>query len=280
MGDGRNRVVMGDCLYRVDTPWGDLTDGPELGFISQIAVDSEGSVIVLQRSSPPLIVIDREGRFVRSFGDGLVRDGHGIYIDRDDRVFVVDRDAHEVLVFTVEGVVLDRLGQRDRPRFGAPFNHPTDCAVAKDGEIYVSDGYGNTRVHRFSPEGELLQSWGEPGAGPGAFTTPHAVWVDRADRVLVADRENDRVQVFDRGGRFLGAWTELYHPMDMFENAAGRVFVTDQVPRLTMFSPDGDVEGCCRPALNIAHGVSGDASGNIYLAEMNPSRITRLTPEA
>ena len=278
MGDGHNRVVLGARLFRVETPWGDLTGGPELKLISQIAVDSEGSLLILQRGQPPLIVIDREGRFVRSFGDGLVRDGHGIYIDRDDRVFVVDRDAHEVLIFTVDGTLLDKLGVRDAPRSGAPFNHPTDCAVAEDGEIYVADGYGNTRVHRFSPEGRLLQSWGERGIGPGAFSTPHAVWVDRSDRVLVADRENDRVQLFDREGKFLGAWTDIYHPMDIFENEAGQIFVTDQVPRLNMFSSDGRLEGCCRPALNMAHGVGGDAAGNIYLAEMMPSRVTKLTP--
>ena len=280
MGDERNRVVLGARLYRVERSWGDLTDGPELGLVSQVAVDSEGSLFILQRASPPLIVIDREGRFVRCFGDGFVRDGHGIYIDRDDRIFVVDRDAHQVLIFSVDGTVLGRLGERDRPRFGEPFNHPTGCAVAEDGEIYVSDGYGNTRVHRFSPEGRLLQSWGEPGSGPGAFSTPHALWVDRADRVVVVDRENDRVQLFDRDGRFLDAWSDMYHPMDIYENASGRIFVTDQVPRLNMFSPDGRLEGCCRPALNIAHGVSGDAAGNIYLAEMMPSCITRLTPEA
>ena len=280
MGDERNRVVLGARLYRVETPWGDLTDGPKLGIVSQVAVDSEGSLFILQRTFPPLVVIDREGRFVRSFGDGLVRDGHGIYIDRDDRVFVVDRDAHQVLIFAVDGTLLGKLGERHTPRFGAPFNHPTGCAVAEDGEIYVSDGYGNTRVHRFSPEGKLLQSWGERGSGPGAFSTPHAIWVDRADRVVVVDRENDRVQLFDREGRFLSAWDDIHHPMDVYEDATGRMFVTDQVPRLNMFAPDGRLEGCCRPAINNAHGVSGDTAGNIYLAEMIPSRITRLTPEA
>lgn len=280
MGKQRNRVVLGDRLYRVDTSWGDLSGRPQLGLISQVAADSEGSLVVLQRTPPLLIVFDREGRFVRSFGDELVRDGHGIYIDRDDRVFVVDRDAHQVLIFDVGGTLLGRLGERDTPRFGEPFNHPTGCAVAEDGEVYVSDGYGNTLVHRFSPDGRLLQSWGERGRGPGAFSTPHAVWVDRANRVLVADRENDRVQLFDRAGRFLEEWGEIYHPMDIFENDVGQILVTDQVPRLNVFSPDGHLVGCCRPALNSAHGVSGDAAGNIYLAEMIPSRVTRLTPTA
>ena len=184
------------------------------------------------------------------------------------------------LIFAVDGTLLGRLGERHAPRLGAPFNHPTDCAVAEDGEIYVSDGYGNTRVHRFSPEDKLLQSWGERGSGPSEFSTPYAVWVDHADRVVVADRENDRVQLFDREGRFLGAWGDIHHPMDMYEDATGRMFVIDRVPRLNMFAPKGRLEGCCRPAINNAHGVSGDAAGNIYLAEMMPSHITRLTPEA
>ena len=112
------------------------------------------------------------------------------------------------------------LGQRGRPSLQAPFNHPADVAVSPAGEIYVADGYGNSSVHRFSVEGEHLGSWGAPGAGRGEFTTPHGIWVDAQDRVLVADRENNRVQLFSPEGDYYGEWRDLYHPMDIYVDAA------------------------------------------------------------
>ena len=162
-------------------------------------------------------------------------DGHGIYVSPDDRVFVVDRDAHQILIFDTAGQILQTLGIRNSPKSGEPFNHPTDVAVAPDGEIYASDGYGNSRVHRFTAEGQLQMSWGNPGAAAGEFTTPHAVWIDAENRVLVADRENNRVQVFDREGTYLTEWHDLYHPMDICGYINGSVLVTDQVPRLSLF---------------------------------------------
>ena len=133
-------------------------------------------------------------------------------------------------------------------------------------------------MHRFSAEGEHIASWGQPGSGPGEFTTPHAVWVDRQNRVLVADRENNRVQVFNRDGGFLEAWGDFYHPMDVAEDAEGRILVTDQIPRLSMLAPDGALIGRCRAVWNGAHGVACDGAGNIFLSEMQPNRITKLAP--
>jgi len=169
------------------------------------------------------------------------------------------------------------IGERHTPRLGGVFNHPTDVAMAADGEFYVSDGYGNSLVHRFSPDGTLIQSWGRGGTGPGEFSTPHGIWVDRQDRVLVADRENDRIQLFTRDGEFIEAWGDLQHPMDIYEDAEGMVFVTDCVPRLTMFAPDGSIAGRCRPTWDSPHGVWGNKRGDIFLAEQTPNRVTKLT---
>ncbi len=251
---------------------------PELGsaMVSQVAVDRSGCVHAFVRGDPPVLVLAPDGAFVRSYGEGRVADAHGIFIDRDDRVFLADRDAHQVIVCTVAGEELLRLGERHAPRWGEPFNHPTDVGVAQDGEIYVSDGYGNARIHRFAPDGRYLGGWGEVGHGPGQFMTPHAVWVDARDRVLVADRENDRVQLFDRAGRWLEEWRGLCRPMDIFVDKAGVIYVTDQVPSLTAFAPDGRRLGRCRPSLNGAHGIFGDAQGNLFLAEIRPSCITRM----
>ena len=195
----------------------------------------------------------------------------------DGRVFVVDRDAHEVTIFASDGRRLGALGQRHVP--GAPFNAPCDVAFAPDGTIYVADGYGNSLVHRFGARGEYLDAFGGPGRRGGEFSTPHSVWVLPDGRVLVADRENNRVQVFTAEGAHLRDILDLHKPMDVHGGPDGSFYVTDQVPRLSWFGGDGKLLGRCRPVLNGAHGMWRDArSGVIYLAEQTPSRITRLVP--
>src|SRR5262245_52686857 len=178
-------VVLGERRYRVVRPWGVLTDRFGYGVVSHVAVDSAGNVYVYQRGEPPVVVFDPAGGFLRSWGSGQIDDPHGIFITPDDLVVVVDRDGHRVMGFSTFGLPRFVLGDRERPRLQAPFNHPADVAVAPNGEIYVADGYGNSAVHRFSPKGELIQSWGTPGSRPGEFTTPHGIWIDLQGRVLV-----------------------------------------------------------------------------------------------
>jgi len=270
-------VVLGDRRYAVVRPWGVLTDRFGYGVVSHVAVDSAGNVYVYQRGEPPVVVFDPNGGFLRSWGSGQIDDPHGIFITPDDLVVVVDRDGHRVIGFSTFGLHRFTLGDREHPRLQAPFNHPADVAVAANGEIYVADGYANSAVHRFSPQGEWMQTWGQPGGGPGEFTTPHAVWIDRQGRVLVADRENNRIQVFTADGEYVDAWGDHYHPMDIYGDADGFIYVTDQIPRLSKLSPDGQLVGRCRPVLYGAHGVWGDAQGNLFLAEASPTnRITKL----
>jgi hypothetical protein len=271
-------VVLGDRRYRVERPWGQLPGSMTPSQISQLAVDSKGMVYVFQRGEPPVLVFAPSGALQGGLAKGRIADAHGIAIAPDDRLFLVDRDAHQILMLTTDGEILATLGERHRPRMGAPFNHPADAAVAADGEIYVADGYGNSMVHRFSADGRHLQSFGRPGTGPGEFTTPHAIWVDRSNRVLVADRENDRVQLFDRDGRYLEQWGDFYHPMDIYEDRAGRIYVSDQIPRLSQLSPTGQLIGRCRPCYNTPHGIWGAPDGAIFVAEMNPSQVVKLTP--
>ena len=146
-----------------------------------------------------------------------------------------------------------------------------------DGDIYVADGYGNARVHRFGRGGAFKSSFGTIGHEAGAFMTPHSILIDPQDRVLVCDRENDRVQVFDRAGAWLATWDGLCRPMDLCALPDGTILVTDQVPSLTAFAPDGTRLGRARPSLNGAHGIAVDARGSLYLAEIEPSWITKLT---
>jgi streptogramin lyase len=269
-------VTLAGRRYAVERNWGEEPAKLAKAMVSQVAVDSAGRVHTFRRGDPPVLVFEPDGSFAYAYGEGRIADAHGIYIDRDDRVFLADRDAHEIIACTPVGHELLRLGNRNSPKWEQPFNHPTDIAVAADGEIYVSDGYGNARVHRFAPDGKYLAGWGEVGTGQGQFMTPHAVWVDVQNRILVADRENDRVQLFTRDGSFIEAWYGLCRPMDIFVDAAGVIYVTDQVPSLTAFASDGRRLGRCRPSLNGAHGIFGDANGNLFLAEINPNYVTRM----
>lgn len=269
-------VGTGAWVYDVIRPWGTLPAGWSFGPISHVAVDSKDRVYFYQRKDPPVLVFDGDGNFLGGWGDGRLRDAHGIYIGPDDHVYVCNRDEHEVLKLTADGRIVLTLGQRGRPALQAPFNHPADVAVAPGGDIYVADGYGNSAVHRFSPEGKHLGSWGAPGAGRGQFTTPHGIWVDASERVLVADRENNRVQLFSPEGDVYGEWGDLYHPMDIYVDREGTVYVTDQIPRITMYSPDGRMLARGRPVTNGAHGLWGNSRGDLYLAEVGVNRVTKL----
>jgi peptidylglycine monooxygenase len=256
---------LGDHLYRVIYPW----NRSRLGHISQLALDSAGRVYVYQRTGSPVVVLSPDGEMIGSWGTGQISDPHGIFITRDDRVLLVDRDAHQIMVFDTAGRLKATIGERHRPRFAKPFNHPTDVAEAPGGALYVCDGYGNAHVHCFAPDGTHKFSWGGIGTGPGEFSTPHGIWVMPDGRVLVADRENDRVQVFTPEGKYLAEWGNLYHPMDIYQGRDGTVFVTDQAPHVVAYAPDGTVIGRCKANATHAHGIWGDATGNLYLAEHN-----------
>jgi hypothetical protein len=270
------RVALTGELYDVERNWADPPAGDAPARVSHAAVDRSGRLHVLRRGSIPVIVFACDGRFLFRYGEGRLFDPHGVTIDHLDRVWIADRDAHQILCFSSDGHWLSSLGERHVPRWRAPFNHPTKAAIAPDGEIYVADGYGNGRIHRFSTAGEHIGSFGEVGHEAGEFMTPHSLATDRCGRVLVCDRENNRVQVFDRQGRLLQIWGGLSHPMDIFEQDDGTFLVADRLPSLTRFAPNGERLGRCRPSLNGAHGVAGDRLGNIYLAETEPTSITRL----
>ncbi|MFO1081270.1 MAG: hypothetical protein U1E23_11690 [Reyranellaceae bacterium] len=277
MSDEPYVVLLGDRRYAVHRKWARLPAGDSFGFVSDLMVDSQGRVHVAQRGNDkPVLVFGRDGRLAGTWGEGHLAEPHYINSAGNGTILVADRDAHQVLRFDEAGRPLQAWGRRHWPSLGAPFNHPTAAAQAPDGGIYVADGYGNSHVHRFAADGSLATTWGGPGKGPGTFTTPHAVAVDGAGRVLVADRENDRVQVFDADGQWLDSWGDFYHPMQIWIDERGLVFVTDQIPRISLLDGDGRLVGRCRGAINGAHGLSGDTDGNLYLAELPPQEITKL----
>jgi DNA-binding beta-propeller fold protein YncE len=272
-------VAFGRQRYKVIRPFASWPNTLSIGIFSKGAIDSDGNLYVCQRADPPVIVFDRTGKFLRSIGDGREADSHGIWITPDDRVFIVDRDAHQLLCYSPEGELLLEIGDPSHPRFNEPFNHPADVAVAPSGDIYVADGYGNTMVHRFSPDGKLRKSWGGCGTEPGKFSTPHGINVLSDGRVLVGDRENNRVQVFDPDGKHLNEWRGFYHPMDIYVDRGGLIYVSDQRPRVTALNDRGEIVGSCKPAVAVPHGITGDRDGNIFIIETREIReITKLAP--
>jgi DNA-binding beta-propeller fold protein YncE len=203
--------------YSVNIKFGEepvdtLPDGWKLGRVSAVATDSDSNVYIVQRGkkADPVIVFDRKGKFLRSWGRGLLQVPHGIRVDREDNVFITDLGTQQVYKFTKEGKLLLTLGTKGVAGAGEnSFNQPTDIGFAKNGDFYVGDGYGNSRVVKFSKEGKFLMSWGKAGRGPGEFQVPHAVQVDSKGWVYVSDRENNRIQIFDANGKFIKQWTHL-----------------------------------------------------------------------
>ena len=189
------------------------------------AADSRGNIYILNGAPGPISVHSPDGHFLYALGEGIIAEGHGIFIDDNDCLYIADSRLHAVFKLSHEGELLLTLGHPGHPsdtgvlngnfktvlRGAEPFNVPDKVCVAPDGEIFVTDGYGNARVHRFAPDGTLLASWGEPGDGPGEFHIPHGVGVC-GDTVYVADRENSRIQVFDRSGTLTDIWEDIARP--------------------------------------------------------------------
>jgi hypothetical protein len=299
------RLGQGEFQYEHVPDWGRVPAELKLREAVGVATDSQDRVYVFHRGEQAVIVLDPEGNVLNAWGAGLFRRPHGIHIGPDDALYLSDDQDHTVRKFTPEGNLLLTLGTSGRPsptgidgmdyrtlRAGAgPFNLPTNVALNAAGELYVSDGYGNCRVHHFSPDGRLIRSWGEPGSGPGQFNLPHGIGVDRHGRVYVADRENSRVQIFSADGRFLSQWTDLRRPCEVFFDQQDRAFVAEigrAVGPFPWHTPDPnaharlsvlDLEGRLlarfggeRPAepgdFLALHDLWIDRQGNLYTAEV------------
>ena len=242
---------------------------------------------VLHRGDHPIIEFDGTGRFVRSLGDGLFIRAHGIEVDREGNIWTVDNDTHMVLKMDPTGRVRMVLGRRGQSGEGEDsFNEPTDVAIAPNGDFYVSDGYGNSRVVKFSKDGTFITAWGKKGDGPGEFDLPHSVALDRQGRVYVGDRENYRIQVFDADGEFLHQWKHVGSPWGLDITADQTIFMADgRNNRVLKLDLDGKILGVLggfgkRPGqFNYSHHLALDALGNLYVSEIKNWRVQRFVPK-
>lgn len=209
----------GEHVYRPLAAWARLPAGWRLGDVAGIAVDRADRVYAFHRGAHPVVVFDRDGNFLDSWGDGVFTRPHALFMAPDETLFCTDDGDHSVRRCTLAGHVLLTIGHPGRPSVahsGAPFHRCTQAALSPNGFVYISDGYGNARVHKYTLDGRHILSWGEPGTGPGQFNLPHNVTCDDAGWVYIADRESHRIQVFDGRGRYETQWNDLHRPSGLF----------------------------------------------------------------
>lgn len=289
LGEGKHR-------YRVVENWAKLPDGWEFRDVAAVAVDSKDRVYVFNRGEHPMMVFDRDGNFLRSWGEGVFSRAHGIDIDEDDVLYCTDDGDHTVRKVTTDGKVLMTIGVPGKPApflSGKPFNRCTHTALSPKGEIYVSDGYGNSVVHKYSPNGKHLMCWGTTGTDPGQFNIVHNIVTDADGWVYVADRENHRVQVFDGNGEYETQWNNLHRPCALCccGGPKNPTFVIGELgpampvnrkvpnlgPRLSIVDAKGkriarlggeDGPGLASGKFLAPHGIALDSRGDMYVGEV------------
>jgi DNA-binding beta-propeller fold protein YncE len=290
--------------FRCVSEWGELPTGWERGEVPGVAVDDADRIYALVRANPPVRVYDRDGRALAAWGEGLFRRPHGISVAKSGAIYCVDDLGHAVHRFSPAGeleLTLRRQGAEEeydalvdpgRPEtvtgVAPPFNYPTHAIEAPNGDIYVSDGYGNARVHVFTYGGQLTASWGAPGSKPGEFRIPHGL-AQRDGALYVADRLNSRLQIFDAVGRFLDQWQARWPNNTAFDRE-GSAYVTElgslflftheadrsaERARVTIRSSEGRVEaelaGEGDDVYFAPHGIAVDGHGDVYVGEVGAS---------
>ena len=286
----------GEHKYRVVEEWAKLPTGWDFRDVAGVGIDSKDQVYVFNRGRQPMMVFDREGNFLRSWGSDIFNRAHGLHIGPDDALYCTDDGDHTVRKITPEGKVLLEIGVPGEPApyvSGEPFHRCTHTALSPDNHIFVSDGYGNARVHKYTPEGKLVMSWGEPGTDPGQFNIVHNIVADDDGWIYVADRENHRVQVFDTNGKYETQWNNLHRPCGLFmprgkcpncvigelgPGAPVNRHMPNLGPRLSIVTNEGKLiarlggeEGLVnKPGRFMApHGLAMDSHGDIYVGEVS-----------
>lgn len=270
----------GDYRYQLVEGWAKL---PKQCVASDVAVDSRGRAYVAIREWPypevsggAVLIFDVNGKLVDTWGEDLYATPHGMWISPEDEIFMTDSADHTVRKYAPSGELLMTLGVKDQPGApGAPFNRPTRAVMSPSGEIFVGDGYGQNRVHRFTAKGELITSWGGDGAGLGQFNLPHDVTVDTDNNVYVMDRENNRCQIFDVEGNFLREWPGIPNPNDALIAGDGLLHIATGHEGIHVMSLDGKLVGKWNQRgegpgqfRGFPHGIWVDSAGAVYVAEV------------
>ena len=303
--------IKGDfSKYELVKDWPQLPIGYVLSQVTGVGVDSNQNIFLFHRtgrqwtepfpdsliSANTILMLDREtGKILNSWGANLFIMPHGLTVDKMNNVWVTDVALHQIFKFSHEGRLLMKLGVAKTPgNDSTHFNLPTDVAVANDGSFYVSDGYGNSRVVKFSKEGKYLFEWGKKGDNPGEFNTPHAIDLDVQGNVYVADRDNNRIQKFDANGKFLKEWKndkalQLYSlSIDKTDNnllAIDYLIIGDTLIKgsdiiqfdssvnfLNRFGRTGSYNGpICR-----YHDIAVDNESSIYVGDILGNRIQKF----
>ncbi len=295
-------IVVGEGKFRYEVieGWAKLPPEWHLGDVAAVATDREDNVYLFTRGDHPIIVLNSAGDVLRTWGHGVFNNPHGLHLGHDGCLYCTDDGDHTVRKCSLTGEVLLIIGLAGQPApfmSGTPFHRCTHTALAPNGDIFVSDGYGNACIHKFDPAGRHLKTWGECGTLPGQFYIPHNLLCDEQGWVYVADRENHRVQVFDGEGRFETQWTGLHRPCAlcgmhgqqslMYVGEAGPALgltlnYPNLGPRLSVVGTNGAIlaridRGPAAVGAFIApHGMAVDSRGDLYIGEVS-SAAWRVT---
>ena len=295
--------------YHVDEGWAKLQQGRRWGAAVGVDIDRDGrSVWVFDRCATaddcsasnlnPIQKFDASGKLVASFGAGMFNYPHGLFIDRDDNVWVSDGrtknngKGQTVMKFSPDGKLLMTLGTPGvAGNDDKHFNAPSDILIAPDGSIFVADGHGgdtNARIVKFDKNGKFIKAWGKHGSGPGEFDAPHGLAMDSAGRLYVADRSNSRIQIFDQDGKFLADWRQFGRPSGVFINKNDTIYVADSTstdktnPGFKQGIRIGSVKDGKVVAYipwnegNTLEGVAADDAGNVYGGFTNTLNFRRF----
>ena len=301
--------VLAQNNRQVVKDWPRFPKDHQLGLCAGVGVDAQNRVFVFHRSGrvwsnpfpktpiskPTVSVIDgTSGKLLSSWGENRFIMPHGLTVDHEGHLWLTDVGLHQVFKFTAEGRLLLTLGEAGvSGEDSSHFNLPTDVAVLKDSSFYVSDGYKNTRVMKFTAHGQFEFQWGQPGKGEGEFRLPHGLTIDSRGRVIVCDRENERLQVFDARGRFLELWhgSQIGKPYGIANSADGGVLVIDGgspslKPQLRGKAVELDAAGRVIDTFGsfgkepgqfqLGHDIAVGPDGAVYVAEGTGARVQKF----